>query len=242
MLYELYGLMFNVAECGSFKVSDKVRRDSEDSADFVNLIFPRFEELCVFGCDAYGVVFHALFKHRYLMAVSCSLIDSVPRFSEFFRVFEDAGVFEDTSRSCTIAEEFRTVFLGRKCQAYSFSHLCNGTDALDSVIGQPLEVEDLTWLIHVSFVCHIVRVCVLDFPGQSVSLDRHVLRFQVPKLGYVTLSADDSCITVAPKQNGCHHHLSEFKRGHFLIWHLIKARKKRMLLRKFVMTVFALFE
>ena len=113
MLYELYGLVFNVGESRSFEVSDKVRRNSENTADFVDLIFPRFEELCIFRCDADGVVFHTLFEYRNLMAVSRSLIDPVPRLSELFGVFENAGVFKDTAGSCTVAEELCTVFLGR---------------------------------------------------------------------------------------------------------------------------------
>ena len=233
--------MFYVGKCCPFKVTDKVRRDTEDTAYLVHLVFSRFQELRVFGCDTYGMVLHSLFKHRHLMAVSRSLIHLIPRLSEFFGVFERAGVFQHTARSCSVAEELRPILF--RCQGESdrFSCLRYGAQAFHSVYGHRFDVEDLVWSVDIGLVGYIVRIGVLNLACSAVAFHYHLIWFQIPQFSRMTLLSDDSCVCVAPQKERCHHRFPELEARHLFVRKLIKARKKRMLLRHFVFSVLPLF-
>lgn len=168
--------MFYIGEGCPFEVTDKVRRNTEDTTYLIHLVLSRFQELRVFGCDAYGMVFHSLFKHRHLMTIPCSLIHLIPRLSEFFGVFQRAGVFQHTARSCSIAEELRAILF--RCQGESdcLSCLRYGTQAFYSVYGHGFDVEDLVWAIHIGLVGYFVRIGILNLARGAITLHYHLVR------------------------------------------------------------------
>ena len=168
--------MFYVGKGCPFKVTDKVRRNTEDTAYLVHLVLSRFQELRVFGCDAYGMILHSFFKHRYLMAVSCPLIHLIPRLSEFFGIFERAGVFQHTARSCSIAKELRSILFRCQGESNRLSCLRYGAQAFHSVYGHCFDVEDLVWAIDIGFAGYFVRIGVLNLARGAVAFHHHLVR------------------------------------------------------------------
>ena len=173
VLNELYGLVFYVAERRSVQIADKVRRNTEDAAYFVDLVLARFEKLCVFGRNAYRVVFHPFFEYRHLMAVPRPLIYLVPRLSQFLWVFQNAGMFENTARSRSVAKELCAVLLGGERQSDSLTCLRNRAQSEYPVDRQTFDVEHLIGRIYECLILYIVGVCVLYPSRLAVALDRH---------------------------------------------------------------------
>lgn len=90
VLHEFHGLLLNIIEGTFLQVPDHVRRDAVEPCDFVELEFPRFQELCFFRRDADLLVLHAFFQHSHLMGIGTPPIDGIPGVTDFRRVLEDA--------------------------------------------------------------------------------------------------------------------------------------------------------
>lgn len=87
-----------------------MRRDSENSSDFIDLEFSCFEELRLLRRDADRRVFHTFFQHGDLIGVATATEGGLPAFPHTLRIFDGTGMLQHTARSSTVGEELCTIF------------------------------------------------------------------------------------------------------------------------------------
>ena len=141
MRRKIDGLMLDVGEGTSAQIADQVRRNTKDSADFLHLEFPRFEELRLVVRQRDGREGHVLFENGDLRAVGGAAIGRVPAFPQALGVLDGVRVRQDAAGASAILEKGAAVFLGGDSQADGVFLQRDGAVAHDAVKAQAGDVQ-----------------------------------------------------------------------------------------------------
>ena len=184
-------------------------RDAKDASDFFDLEAAGFEELGVFGWDAYFFDGDAFFEDGGFVGVFEAAMGGVPGFLEAVVGFvgEFAGVAEDDARDGAVAEDGGAELLGGEAKADGFAGEADEAVADDAVAAQAGDVEDALGVDGGV----VVGVEAAAVEGE---FDGHAVGAKGPKgEGLAASVAFDFGVVVAPEDEVGHAQLEEFKGG-----------------------------
>ena len=200
-----------------------MRWDSENSSDLIDLEFSCFEELRLLRRDADGRVFHAFFQHSDFVCITAAAEGGLPALSHTLRVFDRAGVFQYTTRSGTVGEEFCTVFFTGNRHADGVLCHSDGTVADQTVKAQTWDVKNIQRLKRHSELLVLdgfVRATIIGVvqPPAFISVHRHLVRHQgVQRHNLIFAVADNLRVGIAPEEQVCHECLTKHERTHLRV-------------------------
>ena len=234
VFHEFKRLLLNIRKARFFKVTDHVRRHSENSSYLVYLKFSCFKELCLFGRNTDGSVFHTLLKYSNLSAVGTPAELRLPRFTNLCRVLNRTWVFKHATWRCAVRKELSAELLGCNCKPDSVLRHCNRRVTNKSVKPKSGNMQDIARrendFIFLAADC-FVRATVVFVVQRSIGItvNRHSVRHKRVQSNDLALSvADNLRVCVAPEEQVRHKRFSENKRGHFGIGFIVQQAVKRM--------------
>ena len=199
-----------------------MRRHSENSGNFIDLEFPCLQELCFVRRDGNRCVFHAFLKDGNLVGVVLAKA-FLPGLSYGIRVLDRSGVFQKTSRSCTVCKELGTVLFRCDGKSYGIFRHCDWRISNQSVKAKTGNMQHIGRLEPYRAIFHSRCIGIgypifIVEPSFVITVYGHPVRHQRVKCYHFAFAvSDDLCVSVPPKQKMRHKGFPEHKGCHFRI-------------------------
>ena len=170
------------------------------------------------------------------MGVVGTAINIGPVFTDLLRVFQYAGMLQNTARLCAILKEGAAVFLHSQRGAETVFHHGDRREADQTIETQTGDVEDLVPAevdILVLLSGHLIGVSVVDVIDLPllITIRLHVLRQQrVQRHDVIPAVPDDLGVSIAPEEQVRHHGFPEGEARHLRIRLPVEKLVQRMVL------------
>ena len=237
---EVDGLMLNVTERGVLQITDHVRWNTIDAADFLHLKFSRFEKLCLVVGHADSGERHTLFEDGDSVGIAAPAICFHPAFPEGLGILYCVGMGQDAGRCSAISEKLPAEFLSGYGQPDRVSLHSDGGISHDAVEPQ---TRDVKHIFRAEFYLLAVggRIGIGELP-LVIPVHFHPIRQKGIQPHDVSAAGPKNlAVGIAPQKQVGEHGFPPDAAGHFRIGFVMQDAVERVI-QCFLTSVFILLE